>query len=150
MTLQQASLLLLVAPVGAHNMLITPKPRNAIDSELPEWRDGRAPYTWDPSGGGTHPYHKANYTPEVDGFFPCACRNGTHTCDAAQTCLWMSVGCTIGCKQCDGGSQGGTNPNGKDRCGAAMKATINDPRYRTLNRNAIAGSDADWTKFNPW
>ena len=31
-----------------------------------------------------------------------------------------------------------------------MKATNNDPKHRTLNRNATAGSDADWTKFNPW
>lgn len=31
-----------------------------------------------------------------------------------------------------------------------MKATINDPKYRTLNRNATAGSAEDWTRFNPW
>merc|ERR1712039_443719 len=71
-------------------------------------------------------------------------------CDSAQTCLWMSVGCTIGCKECDGGSQGGANPNGQDRCGSGMKATINDPKFRTINRNVEAGSDDDWTKFNPW
>ena len=141
---------LFLAPAAAHNMLITPKPRNAIDSELPEWSHGKAPYTWDPSGGGQHPYPKANYSAQVDGYFPCACRNGSHTCDVAQTCLWMSVGCTIGCKECDGGSKGGANPNGKDRCGGGMKATINDPKYRTLNRNATPGSAADWTKFNPW
>ena len=32
-----------VAPAAGHNMLITPKPRNAIDSELPEWGGGQAP-----------------------------------------------------------------------------------------------------------
>lgn len=31
-----------------------------------------------------------------------------------------------------------------------MKATNNDPKHRTLNRDAEAGSDEDWTKFNPW
>merc|ERR1719247_1504279 len=31
-----------------------------------------------------------------------------------------------------------------------MKATINDPKHRTINRGALAGSEADWTKFNPW
>ena len=31
-----------------------------------------------------------------------------------------------------------------------MKATINDPKYRTVNRNATAGSADDWTRFNPW
>ena len=31
-----------------------------------------------------------------------------------------------------------------------MKATNNDPATRTVNRGAVAGSEADWTKFNPW
>lgn len=31
-----------------------------------------------------------------------------------------------------------------------MNATINDPKYRTFNRNAPAGSAADIYKFNPW
>jgi len=138
---------LLVASAAAHNMLITPKPRNAIDSELPEWSGGKAPYVWLPGGGGRAPYKPGGPNP---GYFPCACRNGTETCDVAQTCLWMSVGCTIGCKECDGGSQGGANPNAKDRCGSGMKATINDPKFRTLNRNVTAGSAEDWTRFNPW
>ena len=58
--LQPSLLTLLVAPAAAHNMLITPKPRNAIDSELPEWSGGKAPYVWQPHGD-----------------FPCACTNGT-------------------------------------------------------------------------
>lgn len=124
---------LLVALSAAHSSLIKPKPRNAIDSELPEWSAGKSPYVWQPYGDP-----------------PCACRNGTEPCASAQTCLWMSVGCTIGCKECDGGSAGGANPNGKDRCNSGMKATINDPKYRTLNRNVTAGSAEDWTRFNPW
>ena len=123
-----------VARASGHSSLIRPKPRNAIDSELPEWKgDNEAPYVWQPHGNA-----------------PCACRNGTEACESAQTCLWMSVGCTIGCKECDGGSMGGANPNGKDRCGSGMKATINDPKYRTLNRDVPAGSAQDWTRFNPW
>ena len=154
--LQPSLLPLLVAPAAAHNMLITPKPRNAIDSELPEWSGGKAPYTWDPSGGGSHPYPKANYTPEVDGYFPCACRNGSHTCDVAQTCLWMSVGCSLGCAECDGGQNGhgGTNPNHLDRCGHGKGlATNNDPLHRTFNRNCTGecvGSALDYTQHNPW
>lgn len=31
-----------------------------------------------------------------------------------------------------------------------MKATVNDPLHRTVNRNAVAGSAEDWTRFNPW
>ena len=129
--------------VAAHNMLITPKPRNAIDSELPEWAGGGAPYVWLPGGGGTAPSAPGAY-------YPCACRNGTNACDVAQTCLWFSVGCTIGCKECDGGAKGGTNPNARDRCGSGMNATLNNPKYRTLNRHVTAGSAEDWTRFNPW
>ena len=124
-----------LVPAAAHNSLITPKPRNAIDSELPEWSGGKAPYVWQPHGDA-----------------PCACTNGTEgeACESAQTCLWFSVGCSIGCKECDGGEHGAANPSTKDRCGSGMKATINDPKLRTVNRDAEAGSDADWSKFNPW
>merc|ERR1712167_218524 len=90
----------------AHSSLIKPKPRNAIDSELPEWKDGKSPYMWVPNIG-------------KDGA-PCACRNGTDVCAPAQTCLWFSVGCTIGCKECDGGDKGPSNPNKQDRCGSGM------------------------------
>merc|ERR1711907_230847 len=40
--------------------------------------------------------------------------------------------------------------NRMDRCGSGKKATINDPQFRTVNREAVAGSEDDWTKFNPW
>ena len=83
--------------------------------------------------------------------WPCACVNDTQaTCEAAQTCLWFSVGCTIGCAECDGGSKGGSNPNRADRCGRGMKATNNDPAFRTINRDVEAFSAEDWTRFNPW
>eukprot|EP01052_Picozoa_sp_SAG31_P005129 SAG31_NODE_221_length_19918_cov_8.483829_8_plen_341_part_00 len=62
----------------------------------------------------------------------------------------MSVGCSIGCKECDGGAQGGTNPSSKDRCNSGAKATVNKEHHRTINREAEAGSAADWSKFNPW
>ena len=71
MQLIAAALLPLAA---AHSSLITPKPRNAIDSELPEWADGNAPYMWVEGIG------KAGA--------PCACRNGSQPCESAQTCLW--------------------------------------------------------------
>merc|ERR1719174_334943 len=76
-------------PCTAHSNLIYPKPRNAIDSLLPEWANGKSPHVWEPFGDP-----------------PCACRNGTEPCASAQTCLWFSVGCTIGCEQCDGGEHG--------------------------------------------
>eukprot|EP00729_Bicosta_minor_P016377 gene16377-3110_t len=93
-----------ISVVAAHSNLIYPKPRNAIDSSLPPWRNGKSPTKWEPHGDN-----------------PCACRNGTELCEVGQTCLWMSIGCSIGCKACDGGSNGGTNPNTKDRCGSGAK-----------------------------
>ena len=74
-----------------------------------------------------------------------------------QTCLWMSVGCSLGCKECDGGTINGksvgTNPNGMDRCSSGLKPwTNNDPMTRTFNRNCTGsciGSEHDFTKFNP-
>jgi hypothetical protein len=131
-------LLEMVVMVAAHSNLIYPKPRNSIDSHLPEWSGGRAPYSWQPHGNP-----------------PCACRNVSgsgieQACESAQTCLWFSVGCSIGCKTCDGGDMGGANPNVKDRCSSGMKATINDPKFRTINWDAKAGSEADWTRWNPW
>ena len=38
----------------------------------------------------------------------------------------------------------------KDRCDSGMKATVNDPLHRTINRDAVAFSVEDWTRFNPW
>lgn len=37
-----------------------------------------------------------------------------------------------------------------DLCGLGKKATINDPKYRSVNRNATAGSPEDIYKHNPW
>lgn len=127
--------LALVVSCAAHSNLIYPKPRNAIDSLLPEWSGGKSPYVWQPYGDA-----------------PCACTNGTEgqACESAQSCLWFSVGCSIGCKECDGGDAGTANPGTTDRCDSGMKATINDPLHRTINRDAVAGSKEDWTKFNPW
>ena len=54
---------------AAHSSLIRPKPRNAIDSELPAWAGGNAPYMWVENIGN-------------DGT-PCACRNGSAVCAPA-------------------------------------------------------------------
>ena len=70
----------------------------------------------------------------------------------------MSVGCSLGCTECDGGTINGksvgTNPNGIDRCSSGFKGwTNNDPMKRTFNRNcsgSCIGSDHDFTKYNPW
>ena len=128
----------IVALAAAHSNLIYPKPRNAIDSLLPEWQGGKAP-------AGAH-WLPPSAAPQL----PCACANDTEVCESAQTCLWFTVGTTIGCSVPDGGTQGGANPNNKDRCGSGMNATNNLPQHRTVNRDAVAFSEDDWTRWNPW
>ena len=112
----------LAASAAAHSNLISPKPRNAIDSLDPRWEGGKSsPDIWEGPP-------RSNLSP-VDGQ-ACACRNGSEICNIGQTCLWMSVGCSLGCAECDGGQNGhgGTNPNTADRCGKGEgKATNNGP-----------------------
>ena len=89
------------ALVGAHSNLIYPMPRNAIDRLDPRWQGGEgSPDIWQPNLG-----NKSGQA--------CACVNGSDVCNIGQTCLWMSVGCSLGCTECDGGQDGhgGTNPN---------------------------------------
>lgn len=66
-------------------------------------------------------------------------------CDNGQAAFWYSQGCFIGCPECD-------HLSGRrqvDLCGLG-KATINDPKFRTVNRQAAAGSEQDIYKHNPW
>jgi len=75
------------------------------------------------------------------------CSNITgKACNNGQAAFWYSQGCFIGCPTCD-------NVSGRrqvDLCGLGMKATLNDPKYRSVNRNATAGSPQDIYKHNPW
>ena len=136
----------LLATAAAHSSLISPKPRNAIDGNDPRWQNGlSSPDLWQKDFGPI--WGQA-----------CACKNGSSVCDIGQTCLWMSVGCSLGCTECDGGTINGksvgTNPNGIDRCSSGFKGwTNNDPMKRTFNRNcsgSCIGSEHDFTKYNPW
>jgi len=148
MKLAAATLLALSTNAAAHSNLIYPKSRNAIDSNDPRWLGGKgSPDIWQPQLGAFHGQ-------------ACACRNGSSVCDIGQTCLWMSVGCSLGCAACDGGTAGGTNPNTKDRCGTDTKKglkpwTHNSPYARTMNRNCTVengcvGTARDGGKWNPW
>jgi len=128
--LPAAGLILLQAALAhGHGAMVSPLARNAIDRSLP-W-DVRAPRQ------------------------PCTCANTTagsasaHSeegCDNAQACYWYQQGCSIGCPTCD-------SVNGRqqvDLCGLGKEATINDPKLRTVNRKAMAGSIYDIYKHNPW
>ena len=131
--LNAALLLLMIFPgANAHGSVLIPVTRNSIDSTLPPWSHGKHPPT------GKHVY-KGN---------ACNCVNGTHDCNSGQACFWFSQGCTPGCKKCDGN---GTRLPNWDHCpGESTRATLNDPKYRTANRNATAGSPQDVWKYQPW
>eukprot|EP01046_Picozoa_sp_COSAG06_P032676 COSAG06_NODE_3283_length_5558_cov_2.577761_8_plen_117_part_00 len=65
------------------------------------------------------------------------------------------TGCTIGCETCDGngGRPGDGSMKGVGACrcpGHCINSTNNNPKYRTANRGAVAGSKEDWTRYNPW
>jgi len=87
---------------------------------------------------------------EIHGFKPshqhCGCANTTGMCNNAQACFWYSQGCSIGCPTCDALS----GRFQKDLCGNGMKATITDPRFRSVNRAAEALTLQDVYQHNPW
>ena len=55
-------------------------------------------------------------------------------------------GCFIGCDECDHMS----GRRQTDLCKKGKKSTVNDPQYRSVNRNATAGSTEDIYRHNPW
>lgn len=75
------------------------------------------------------------------------CSNITgNSCLNGQASFFYSQGCFIGCPKCDHTS----GRIQKDLCGLGKKATLNDARYRSVNRGVAAGSDLDIYKHNPW
>jgi len=122
----------LVGTVIGHGSMIMPPPRNAIDSTLPLWHNQKEP----PPTGLIEPYH-------------CTCRNGTEPfCNSGQACFWFSQGCTIGCSECDG--LGARIPRWDHCPHESIQPTVNDPKYRSMNQKAVAGSPEDIFYFNPW
>lgn len=124
----------LAATVHGHASMIMPPTRNAIDSTLPGWDDGKHPET-----GWIEPYN-------------CACTNGSEAdCNSGQSCFWFSQGCTVGCKKCDG--QGQRYPSW-DHCPGTPSPAKNPnylpKKYWTANHNATPGSMDDIWRFHPW
>ncbi len=142
----QLLLALLATEIAGHSSLVSPRPRNAVDADLEPWKGAE----WGP---GTLPHNASCKHPAHEDVGPyghcwaCACVNGTEPCDVAQTCLYFSQGCSIGCDTCDGLE---SNPNTRDRCGRNYTATNNDPEFRTYDRNVPALSPEDRYRWNPW
>ena len=68
-----------------------------------------------------------------------------------QACFWFSNGCSIGCEECDGTTRGPSiHTNKTDICGKGYKATVCDPKLRTVNTGAECGSEEDSYYYSPW
>jgi len=108
--------------VSGHGALVSPRSRNSIDYLV----------------GVNVPSHWPSDR---------ACTNITgDQCNNGQAAFWYSQGCFIGCPSCD-------HMSGRqqiDLCGLGKSNTINNPKDRTVNQNAPAGSSSDIYKHNPW
>jgi len=130
--------------VAGHGAVVWPPPRNGVDRDLHPWN-------------GPVPENPPSVESDT-GWCPVPARDGTLSGQNGQACFWFSNGCSIGCKTCDGSSRGPI-PNSKDpkwvrkfnTCNnPTVRATVCDPKYRTVNRNATCGADDDWYYYSPW
>lgn len=127
-------LLSLASRALGHADMVIPPPRNAVDKDLAPWT-GEVPSKW------SH-HVDTPLCPVSDNETSLSLRNG-------QSCFWFSHGCTIFCKECDGKTARGPL---KSACGneKEVKATICDPKLRTINTHAPCGSQEDYYYYNPW
>jgi hypothetical protein len=122
--LRGCTLASLVAAAAGHGAVVTPRSRNSVDYLV----GVNTPVHWPSNKDCTN----------ISGTNPGDCHNG-------QAGFYYQQGCFIGCPTCD-------HVSGRrqvDLCGLGKKATINDPKFRTVNRNATAGSIYDIYKHNP-
>lgn len=149
---------ILLASCVGHGALYVPTPRNALESVLPEFADGKSP---------TQGCTCTNGNPGGD--YVSGCDQGLRG-PSGQSCLWWSQGCSIGCKECVTAIPGFNDFTGKAPqagklgfntryCNASwnsagapvpmISATLPKKAW-TLNIAAEEGSTEDAYKFNPW
>ena len=129
--------LLLVTHAFGHGSMLNPLPRNAADRSLPRFANG----SWPASGPNrTDGCNCANH---IGGCVPSRARPEAD----GQPCLWFSQGCSIGCTTCTGS---GSHTSESLCAHPTVKATVNDPMQRTINRDVVVGSVNDTTRYNPW
>jgi len=133
-----------ISQVLGHGAVVYPPPRQSVDRNLAPWN---GPVPEDPPS-----------VESMTGWCPVPARDGTISGQNGQACFWFSNGCSIGCDICDGTSRGPI-PNSKDpfwrrkfnTCNSTTaKATICDPKFRTVNRDAECGAPDDWYYYSPW
>jgi len=166
--MQLMILFALLPSIAGHTAIVSPPPRNAVDRNVELW-----------SGAVPEPVirvsAKGGWWCPIAGE-----SNGKFSAALGQACFWFSNGAAIGCKTPDGntrgpeachrmGNQGRPNANGTygidcnqntttllskpPSCvcnNSDFKATICDPKLRTMNIHTECGSSADYTYFSPW
>lgn len=162
--MQYATIFAFVTGAAGHTATVSPAPRNAIDRNVQIW-----------SGSVPEPVIKVSS--EGGWWCPIAGgRNGKFSAALGQACFWFTNGASIGCSTPDGNTRGPEacgkaktgKPSDKDPdCGdvnhsnlgkpsscvcdnSGFKATICDPKLRTINTQAECGGKDDFTYFSPW
>ena len=153
--LSAAALSALVVGAAGHGAIVSPRSRNSVDYlvgvNTPVVRVSPTPHMpVHPPLGLPLPLPPTRRSPLQDWSSNKDCTNITGKtpgdCHNGQAGFYYSQGCFIGCPECD-------HKSGRrqiDLCGKGFKATINDPKMRSVNRNATAGSPEDIYKHNPW
>ena len=101
-----AYLLLSLPGVLGHGALSFPRPRNAIDGTLPDWKDWQYPCDATHTGAQCA-INFCEDAKDCQGGCPISAHSGVAgelNASNGQSCYWFSNGCTIGCGACDGTS----------------------------------------------
>ena len=153
--------LAVLGTVEAHNSMIIPTPRNAMDGSLEAFAHGGL--------GKGKDYVKGALTCTCANSQDCPMGEARQIGGAGQPCLWWSQGCSIGCDYCltdpkhpaNKGQIPTTpitgNPPHSDKAGF-RKSYCDNPstksvlpkEYWTMNIHAEEGAVDDSYRFNPW
>jgi len=159
--MQFLTLFALLPAVAGHTATVSPLPRNAVDRNVDIW-------------SSAVPEPVTRVSAEGGWWCPIAGEStGKYSAGLGQACFWFSNGAAIGCDTPDG------NTRGPEACGkpqgaapqhlhtddvtllsgkplscvcnnSNFKATICDPKLRTINTHAECGGSNDTTYFSPW
>ena len=95
-----AALALAPGQADAHGAVTFPRPRNAIDGQLPAWKNWSYPCEHGkPKGDCAITFAKGAGTCPVSAY---SGQKNHLNASNGQSCYWFSNGCTVGCGACDG------------------------------------------------
>ena len=142
---------------NGHGAVVWPPTRNAVDHDLAPW-NGQTPEYPGPSVESMTGWCPVSaYSQDLPGLQSARMASNPELSGKnGQACFWFSNGCAIGCAECDGSSRGPVpnNPRWNHTFPVCenntAKATICDPKKRTVNRDAECGAVDDYYYYSPW